>query len=139
MARKTSGVQQVVTIAVISALDNATLVKWRRRLNHPQAMERGGKGEDLRCSLTSTGRSGGLRKPKRWCRCRRSRPRPPCRRQAVTPGETMTLIDEIAARTLPGGIGLAWTAMSYQERLVGHQTYVVFAQALVLAGQYASW
>jgi hydrophobic/amphiphilic exporter-1 (mainly G- bacteria), HAE1 family len=37
-----------------------------------------------------------------------------------------------------------WTAMSYQEKLVGNQSYFIFALAmllvyLVLAGQYESW
>jgi HAE1 family hydrophobic/amphiphilic exporter-1 len=49
-----------------------------------------------------------------------------------------------AARTLPPGMGSEWTAMSYQEKLVGNQMYFVFAMALllvylVLAGQYESW
>jgi HAE1 family hydrophobic/amphiphilic exporter-1 len=49
-----------------------------------------------------------------------------------------------AARTLPPGMGSEWTAMSYQEKLVGNQMYFVFAIALllvylVLAGQYESW
>jgi hydrophobic/amphiphilic exporter-1 (mainly G- bacteria), HAE1 family len=62
----------------------------------------------------------------------------------VSTGETMKLMEEIAARTLPGGVGFEWTAMSYQETLVGNQMYVVFALALllvylVLAGQYESW
>ena len=46
--------------------------------------------------------------------------------------------------TLPPGIGYEWTAMSYQEKIVGGQMLVVFALALllvylVLAGQYESW
>ena len=45
---------------------------------------------------------------------------------------------------LPPGAGFEWTAMSYQEKIVGHQMYLVFAMALllvylVLAGQYESW
>ena len=53
-------------------------------------------------------------------------------------------MEEIAARTLPPGVGFEWTAMSYQEKIVGNQMYVVFALAmllvyLVLAGQYESW
>ena len=40
--------------------------------------------------------------------------------------------------------GTEWSAMSYQENLVGNQMYIVFAMALllvylVLAGQYESW
>jgi HAE1 family hydrophobic/amphiphilic exporter-1 len=53
-------------------------------------------------------------------------------------------MEEIARRTLPPGTGFEWSAMSYQERLVGNQMYIVFGLALllvylVLAGQYESW
>ena len=53
-------------------------------------------------------------------------------------------MEEIARRTLPPGTGFEWSAMSYQEKLVGNQMYLVFALALllvylVLAGQYESW
>ncbi len=59
-------------------------------------------------------------------------------------GQAMSLMEEIAARTLPPGTGYNWTAMSYQEKLVGGQIYYVFGLALVLvylclAGQYESW
>jgi HAE1 family hydrophobic/amphiphilic exporter-1 len=59
-------------------------------------------------------------------------------------GEAMTLMEEIAERTLPPGTGFEWTGMSYQEKAVGNQMYIVFALAmllvyLVLAGQYESW
>jgi HAE1 family hydrophobic/amphiphilic exporter-1 len=59
-------------------------------------------------------------------------------------GDTMRLMDEIAAKTLPPGVGASWTALSFQEKLVGGQIYYVFALAmllvyLVLAGQYESW
>jgi HAE1 family hydrophobic/amphiphilic exporter-1 len=59
-------------------------------------------------------------------------------------GEALKLLEEIAAKTLPPGAGFEWTAMSYQEKIVGGQMYVVFALAmllvyLVLAGQYESW
>jgi hydrophobic/amphiphilic exporter-1 (mainly G- bacteria), HAE1 family len=59
-------------------------------------------------------------------------------------GQAMRLMEEIAARTLPPGTGYEWTAMSYQEKIVGNQMYLVFALALllvylVLAGQYESW
>jgi hydrophobic/amphiphilic exporter-1 (mainly G- bacteria), HAE1 family len=62
----------------------------------------------------------------------------------VSTGETMTLMEEIAAKTLPPGMGYEWTALSYQEKVVGGQMYTVFALALllvylVLAGQYESW
>jgi HAE1 family hydrophobic/amphiphilic exporter-1 len=62
----------------------------------------------------------------------------------VSTGDTMTLMEEIAAKTLPPGMGYEWTALSYQEKIVGGQIYAVFALALllvylVLAGQYESW
>jgi hydrophobic/amphiphilic exporter-1 (mainly G- bacteria), HAE1 family len=59
-------------------------------------------------------------------------------------GEAIRLMEEDAAKTLPPGAGTEWTAMSYQEKIVGNQMYLVFAMALilvylVLAGQYESW
>ena len=53
-------------------------------------------------------------------------------------------MEENAASTLPPGATIEWTGMSYQEKIVGHQMYFVFAMALllvylVLAGQYESW
>ncbi|WP_076866827.1 efflux RND transporter permease subunit [Bradyrhizobium mercantei] len=59
-------------------------------------------------------------------------------------GQSMALMEQIAARTLPPGTGYDWTAMSYQEKAVGGQIYIVFGLALllvylVLAGQYESW
>ncbi len=59
-------------------------------------------------------------------------------------GQSMALMEEIAAKTLPPGTGYEWTAMSYQEKAVGGQIYLVFGLAmllvyLVLAGQYESW
>jgi HAE1 family hydrophobic/amphiphilic exporter-1 len=59
-------------------------------------------------------------------------------------GDALRLMDENAARTLPPGAATEWTAMSYQEKIVGNQMYFVFAMALllvylVLAGQYESW
>jgi HAE1 family hydrophobic/amphiphilic exporter-1 len=59
-------------------------------------------------------------------------------------GQALRLMEENAARTLPPGTAIDWTAMSYQEKIVGNQMYFVFAMALllvylVLAGQYESW
>jgi HAE1 family hydrophobic/amphiphilic exporter-1 len=59
-------------------------------------------------------------------------------------GEAISLMEQIADRTLPRGAAFEWTAMSYQEKAVGNQLYLVFALAmllvyLVLAGQYESW
>ena len=41
-------------------------------------------------------------------------------------GEAIELMEEIAAKTLPPGTGYEWTAMSYQEKIVGNQMYFVF-------------
>src|SRR5246500_3451672 len=59
-------------------------------------------------------------------------------------GEAITLMEQIAGKELPSGSSFEWTAMSYQEKLVGSQIYYIFALAmllvyLVLAGQYESW
>jgi len=59
-------------------------------------------------------------------------------------GQAMNLMEQIAQRTLPPGTGYEWSAMSFQEKIVGGQLYLVFALGmllvyLVLAGQYESW
>jgi HAE1 family hydrophobic/amphiphilic exporter-1 len=59
-------------------------------------------------------------------------------------GQLLTMMEQLAARTLPPGMTFEWSAMSYQEKIVGNQMYFVFAMALllvflVLAGQYESW
>jgi HAE1 family hydrophobic/amphiphilic exporter-1 len=64
--------------------------------------------------------------------------------QGYSTGEVTKLMEEIAARTLPPHVNYEWSAMSYQENLVGNQMYLVFAMALLLvylmlAGQYESW
>src|SRR5262249_42803595 len=64
--------------------------------------------------------------------------------EGFSSGEVLRLMEEIAQRTLPPGVGFAWSSMSYQEKLVGNQMYMVFGLALllvylVLAGQYESW
>ncbi len=62
----------------------------------------------------------------------------------VSTGQTIALLEQIAARTLPPGASYEWTAISYQEKAVGGQMFIVFGLAmllvyLVLAGQYESW
>jgi HAE1 family hydrophobic/amphiphilic exporter-1 len=64
--------------------------------------------------------------------------------RGVSSGEAMNLMEQIAAKTLPPGTGFSWTAMSYQEKIVGNQMFIVFGLGillvyLVLAGQYESW
>jgi hydrophobic/amphiphilic exporter-1 (mainly G- bacteria), HAE1 family len=59
-------------------------------------------------------------------------------------GEAISLMDQIANALLPPGTGFEWTAMSYQENIVGNQILYVFGLAILLvylclAGQYESW
>ena len=64
--------------------------------------------------------------------------------EGFSSGQALKLMEQNAASTLPPGAAIEWTGMSYQEKVVGHQMYFVFAMALllvylVLAGQYESW
>ena len=59
-------------------------------------------------------------------------------------GEALRIMERTAARLLPPGVDFEWTAMSYQEKLVGGTVDLVFGLALllvylVLAAQYESW
>ena len=59
-------------------------------------------------------------------------------------GESLSLMDQIGAAALPPGTTYEWTAMSYQETIVGDQIVYVFGLAILLvylclAGQYESW
>ena len=59
-------------------------------------------------------------------------------------GEGMRKMEELAARVLPEGLNIAWTGLSYQERLVGNTAVWIFALSvlfvyLALAAQYESW
>ena len=59
-------------------------------------------------------------------------------------GEAMALMARLADRILPPGMRYEWTAMSYQEKLAGSATLLVFTLSLVLvyfvlAAQYESW
>ncbi len=65
-------------------------------------------------------------------------------RDGYSSGQALATMERIAAKNLPGGMSYEWTAMSYQEKLVGSSTYFIFALAIllvyfVLAGQYESW
>jgi HAE1 family hydrophobic/amphiphilic exporter-1 len=63
---------------------------------------------------------------------------------AYSSGDAIAVMEGLGQRVLPTGTGYEWTAMTYQEKAVGGQVYLVFALALVLvylclAGQYESW
>jgi HAE1 family hydrophobic/amphiphilic exporter-1 len=64
--------------------------------------------------------------------------------QGYSTGQAERLMEQAADQTLAPHMGYDWTAMSYQEKLVGNQMYIVFGMALllvylVLAAQYESW
>jgi HAE1 family hydrophobic/amphiphilic exporter-1 len=59
-------------------------------------------------------------------------------------GQAIALMEELARNALPRGADYEWTAMSYQEKAVGGQIYMVFGLGLLLvylclAAQYESW
>jgi hydrophobic/amphiphilic exporter-1 (mainly G- bacteria), HAE1 family len=63
---------------------------------------------------------------------------------AFSSGQGLDVMEKIASKTLGPGLEYEWTAMSYQEKLVGSSTYWIFALGIllvyfVLAGQYESW
>ena len=58
--------------------------------------------------------------------------------------EAMAVIERVAAETLPSGMGMEWTDLAYQEKLVGNTSIIVFALCvvfvfLILAALYESW
>jgi HAE1 family hydrophobic/amphiphilic exporter-1 len=59
-------------------------------------------------------------------------------------GQALEAMETIARKTLPPGMNFEWTALAYQEKLVGSSAYFIFALAIILvyfalAGQYESW
>ena len=62
----------------------------------------------------------------------------------VSSGESLHVVENMADAKLPPGTSYEWTALSYQEKLVGNQAIVVFSMALlvvylILAALYESW
>ena len=65
-------------------------------------------------------------------------------RHGFSSGEALKAMDAIAMRLLPQGMKYQWTALSYQEKIAGSSTVLVFGLAMILvylllAGQYESW
>ena len=59
-------------------------------------------------------------------------------------GESLDLMEQIATALMPAGTAFEWTAMSFQEKVVGNQLLYTFGLAILLvylclAGQYESW
>jgi HAE1 family hydrophobic/amphiphilic exporter-1 len=62
----------------------------------------------------------------------------------ISSGEALKVVESMAEAKLPPGTTYEWTALSYQEKLVGNQAIIVFAMALlvvylILAALYESW
>jgi multidrug efflux pump len=62
----------------------------------------------------------------------------------VSSGQAVAVMEQLARETLPNGIGFEWTDLTYQQRLAGNTTALVFLLCvllvfLVLAAQYESW
>ena len=62
----------------------------------------------------------------------------------VSSGQALQIMAEVAERTLPEGVGFAWTDLSYQEAKAGRTGYYIFILSvlfvfLALAAQYESW
>jgi HAE1 family hydrophobic/amphiphilic exporter-1 len=59
-------------------------------------------------------------------------------------GQALSLMEQVAANTLPRGMAYDWTATAYQEKQVGPQAYFIYALSItlvfmVLAALYESW
>ncbi len=59
-------------------------------------------------------------------------------------GEAMAVIEKVAKETLPEGMGMEWTDLAFQEKLVGNTSILIFALCvlfvfLILAALYESW
>ncbi len=62
----------------------------------------------------------------------------------LSSGQALNLMEQMTAQKLPPDMGIEWTGMSYQEKLVGNQALYVLGLSvllvfLVLAAQYESW
>lgn len=62
----------------------------------------------------------------------------------VSSGQALAAIERVAASELPEGFGVAWSGMSFQEKLVSGQAILVYGLALLFAylflvAQYESW
>ena len=59
-------------------------------------------------------------------------------------GDAMETLEQMAQDVLPEGMKFDWTAVAYQQKLIGNTAYLIYALSillvyLVLAAQYESW
>ncbi len=62
----------------------------------------------------------------------------------VSSGDTIELVEKIAAQTLPDGYQIAWTGTAFQEKQTGSAAFFAFSLAiimvfLILAAQFETW
>jgi hydrophobe/amphiphile efflux-1 (HAE1) family protein len=62
----------------------------------------------------------------------------------VSSGQAVAVMERLARETLPNGVGFEWTDLTYQQKLAGNTTGLIFILCvllvfLVLAAQYESW
>lgn len=62
----------------------------------------------------------------------------------ISSGQALELVERLAQENLPVGVAYDWTAMSFQEKLLGNSAYFIFVLCLVLvycvlSAQYESW
>ena len=46
-------------------------------------------------------------------------------------GQALHAMERVAAASLPAGMGYDWTGISYQEQLIGNQSYFIFALSMM--------
>ncbi|MEM1112964.1 MAG: multidrug efflux RND transporter permease subunit [Pseudomonadota bacterium] len=64
--------------------------------------------------------------------------------QGFSSGQSMSILEDLAGRTLPSGYRIEWTGLAYQEREAGSAAILAFGLALIfiylfLVAQYESW
>jgi HAE1 family hydrophobic/amphiphilic exporter-1 len=64
-------------------------------------------------------------------------------RPGFSSGQALQEMEQVAARTLPAGMGYAWSGLSFEESKAGQQTFLIFGLGLLLvyltlAAQYES-
>ena len=62
----------------------------------------------------------------------------------VSTGESLQIMERLAAQVLPQGVSFEWTELAYQEKQTGDTALIIFALSvlfvfLFLAAQYESW
>ncbi len=59
-------------------------------------------------------------------------------------GQSIQSMERLATNVLPAGLSYEWTGTSYQEKVAGNMSYLIFALSLILvymilSGQYENW